>query len=308
MAAAVRVLRPDRRWQASQLSRGVARGRVVAFGGDKAKFLATEFTGTVEIRGVASNDSVIVGLGLERLRRTRQWFEAGNRGMALLMAPGDKYDGVIFEQASYLAMDISFTALLEQAELAGVSLTPHTLRSSRVLPGAVNQDWLRWVSTAIDLLQEGRAPMLMPGVRIDEVILAGLIAHLGRGATAGSGAHSSRHAVIVNRARDYIHVHLAQPIHVDDLCRATGASRSALFRAFDECLGESPVSYVLKLRLNRIRADLAAPDEAQRTVTVVSHRWGIAELGRLAARYREQFGELPSETLRRRSRPPGDRH
>ncbi len=65
-------------------------------------------------------------------------------------------------------------------------------------------------------------------------------------------------------------------------------------------LGETPQSYVLKMRLNRIRQDLASPAEAERTVTTVSHQWGIPELGRLAARYRQQFGELPRETLARR--------
>jgi AraC-like DNA-binding protein len=65
-------------------------------------------------------------------------------------------------------------------------------------------------------------------------------------------------------------------------------------------MDDTPQQFILKLRLNRIRRDLAYSDEAERTVTVVSMRWGITELGRLAARYREQFGELPSDTLRRR--------
>lgn len=64
-------------------------------------------------------------------------------------------------------------------------------------------------------------------------------------------------------------------------------------------MNDTPQQFILKLRLNRIRRDLATADEAERTVTVVSMRWGITELGRLAHRYREQFGELPSETLRR---------
>ena len=66
-------------------------------------------------------------------------------------------------------------------------------------------------------------------------------------------------------------------------------------------MGETPQQFILNLRLNRIRRELVhSEEEEERTVTVVSMRWGITELGRLAARYREQFGELPSETLRRR--------
>ena len=131
--------------------------------------------------------------------------------------------------------------------------------------------------------------------------MAGLIAHLGSRGNQGRNMSCLRHATIVRTARDYIHAHLGQPIQVDELCRVAGVSRATLFRAFDQCLGESPLAYVLQLRLNRIRADLATPHEARQTVTTVSHKWGVAELGRMAERYRAQFGESPSDTLRKRS-------
>jgi transcriptional regulator GlxA family with amidase domain len=99
------------------------------------------------------------------------------------------------------------------------------------------------------------------------------------------------HARIVELARDYIDANLAHPIHIDNLARASMAARATLYRAFRACLDESPQSYVLKLRLNRIRQALADPTEAARTVATVSNRWGISELGRLAASYREQFDE-----------------
>jgi AraC-like DNA-binding protein len=141
---------------------------------------------------------------------------------------------------------------------------------------------------------------LPPGFHLDEMIVAAAIAQLGRSPSDEDPMQLGGYYRIVARARAYIDAHLEGPIAIDDLLAVAFASRRTLYRAFAETLDESPQSYILKLRLNRIRRDLAAPNEAMRTVTVVSNQWGIPELGRLASRYREQFGELPRETLARR--------
>ena len=51
--------------------------------------------------------------------------------------------------------------------------------------------------------------------------------------------------------------------------------------------------------LHGIRRILCARAPLDGTVADVLTRHGIWEFGRFAARYRRQFGELPSETLRR---------
>ena len=56
-----------------------------------------------------------------------------------------------------------------------------------------------------------------------------------------------------------------------------------------------PFSWILR----RSRAVFAAGPE-ETTVTDVMTRWGVWEFGRFAGIYRGHFGELPSETLRRR--------
>jgi transcriptional regulator GlxA family with amidase domain len=64
-------------------------------------------------------------------------------------------------------------------------------------------------------------------------------------------------------------------------------------------LNETPYSYVQKVRLHRIRHELVSNSEMCCTIACVAHNWGITELGRFAGWYREQFGELPSQTLAR---------
>jgi AraC-like DNA-binding protein len=169
------------------------------------------------------------------------------------------------------------------------------------VPGQIATAPRAWLSRLVAARHRGKLRQLPPGYQLDDMIIAATLAQLGRSPSNEDPMRLGGYFRIVARARDYIHAHLDRPIAIDDLVSAAFASRRTLYRAFAETLGETPQSYILKLRLNRIRHDLATPEEALRTVTVVSNQWGIAELGRLSARYREQFGELPRETLARRN-------
>jgi len=83
------------------------------------------------------------------------------------------------------------------------------------------------------------------------------------------------------------------------IASAAATSHRTLHRAFHVVLDETPYSYVLKLRLHRIRHELVTDAEAACTITRVAHRWNIADMGRFAGWYRDLFGELPSQTLMR---------
>jgi transcriptional regulator GlxA family with amidase domain len=91
--------------------------------------------------------------------------------------------------------------------------------------------------------------------------------------------------------------HLHRPISIEEMAKASFTSVRSLHRAFRSELGESPASYVRRIRLHRVRRGLATEGEMTCTVTQVAYRNGITQLGRMARCYRELFGELPSETL-----------
>jgi transcriptional regulator GlxA family with amidase domain len=134
-------------------------------------------------------------------------------------------------------------------------------------------------------------------------LLSALIDHLGRQPVeSGLRLGPNGHARIVQRARTYIEEHLADPISLDAIAMAAGTSTRTLNRAFADILGDTPQAYVRRLRLHRIRAALADDAEAVCTITLIANQWGIGETGRLSGRYRELFGELPSETLARSRR------
>ena len=90
------------------------------------------------------------------------------------------------------------------------------------------------------------------------------------------------------------------PAPVATLCRLLRVSPGTLENAFKTATGVTPHAFFLRRRLNRARNVLLREDPKQRGVTDIASELGFSELGRFAVRYRQMFGESPSETLRRR--------
>ena len=79
-------------------------------------------------------------------------------------------------------------------------------------------------------------------------------------------------------------------------------SMRTLEKAFVSATGLPPKQYFLHRRLNRARQALLAADPfGGDSVTSVAVGLGFIELGRFAVRYRQFFGETPSQTLQRRT-------
>lgn len=103
----------------------------------------------------------------------------------------------------------------------------------------------------------------------------------------------------VRRAREYIHAHAADPISLSELAARLGVGLRALQLAFRRELGCSPREYLMTCRLEIARSRLLAAGEGA-TVTQIAFECGFSDMTVFSRKYREQFGEKPSETLRRR--------
>lgn len=105
-------------------------------------------------------------------------------------------------------------------------------------------------------------------------------------------------AVLVRRA---IEIADAQRggLRIAELCGLLRVSPGTLENAFRTVAGLTPHAFFLRRRLNQARSVLLHEDPARRRVTDVATELGFNELGRFAVRYRQMFGETPSETLKR---------
>jgi AraC-like DNA-binding protein len=102
----------------------------------------------------------------------------------------------------------------------------------------------------------------------------------------------------VRRIEDYIEAHWDQAITIEKLTEVTELSARAIFKAFQQSRGYSPMAFVKKVRLTHANEMLKTPDD-RTSVTGVAFACGFANLGHFARDYREMFRERPSETLGR---------
>lgn len=105
----------------------------------------------------------------------------------------------------------------------------------------------------------------------------------------------------MNRAVEILGNYNRFPINIGALCTMAGASWATLQRAFAEEFGVTPSSYIKSRRLAAVQSELIKAGH-KATISDVANRWGFWHMGSFASDYRKQFGELPSETLRRLKR------
>lgn len=112
-----------------------------------------------------------------------------------------------------------------------------------------------------------------------------------------------RHDVVprtVRRAQAWLTERLDLPVTLAELCAHTGVSARALQTAFRTHCGESPMEFLRRERLERVRSELrsAARHGEPLQVASLAARYGFMHAGRFSTDYRRRFGESPSQTLR----------
>jgi AraC-like DNA-binding protein len=106
---------------------------------------------------------------------------------------------------------------------------------------------------------------------------------------------------LVKTVEDYALAHVGDHLQVGDLCRVGATCERTLENAFKQVLGITPVAYLIRLRLHRVRQALLAGSQGSTTVSAEALNWGFWHFGEFSRAYRECFDELPSDTLRRPS-------
>lgn len=143
--------------------------------------------------------------------------------------------------------------------------------------------------------------MLLP--RAEEMLMMSLLweqaQQQGLGTEGGTGLSGEPVAAVFRRATTFIEAHAGSALTLVEIAAAAKCSVRTLQRVFQQSYGAGVMAYVRAMRLalaHRLLSDAQGPA----SVTEVAMRCGFAHLGQFAADYRRQFGERPSETLRRR--------
>lgn len=282
--------------EATQMATGSLSGNLTFVTREDVLYSSGLINGQVALRGPLSADRLTVGVGLRMGDGTRHWLQETRSGAVGVFHCGDEHDAFYTPGSLYATATLSLDRLEELAAGEELVLDRPVLGGTGLHARPLASPTLARLRSAFELIHSGGVDAISDP-RLGDELLRALIIHIGRAPRAlnarGRGDALSR---VVRRARDYILEHLAEPISPDGLAQATLTSRRTLFRAFAEVLDDTPQSYVRRLRLHRIRYDLAHEEERACTVALVANQWGISELGRMSGWYRDLFGETPTET------------
>jgi AraC-like DNA-binding protein len=254
--------------------------------------------GSVCLKGPLSEEHVTIGIALDLAPGTRHWLTEVSTGNLAAWMPGDDHDAFYTPGSLYAAVTLSAEHLESVAATIGVVLDAGTLGGTGIHAKRVSERAISPIRRRLHAVHSGTSP----GDReLQENLLNIAVQHFARDPRPSGPPHTAGYARITNRARDYIHAHLSEKISIGSIAIASDTSTRTLHRAFLHVLGESPYCYVNRLRLHRIRHELASRKEANITITAAANRSGMSELGRMSGHYRRLFGEYPSTTLTRKS-------
>lgn len=287
--------------RAVQMSRAPISGSLLFADHDGVVFSSGRIDGRVELIGPLSQSMVTLGLGVDLAPGTRHWMrEVGSGDMGLFM-PGDEHDALYFPGSIYAAVTLSAERAEEIGARMGRVIDLRKLGGTSVLPAHADPAELHRVRSGFRSLHATG----VDSMHVADALVSVLMAHTGRLPRPSKAPANYRgRSIVVRRSREYITANLHGNLSMEVLAKAADTSARTLFRAFTEALDETPLHYIRRLRLHRIREELLGDVLAERPVTIVANRWGITELGRFAGWYRELFGELPSQTA---SRTRGER-
>jgi AraC-like DNA-binding protein len=191
------------------------------------------------------------------------------------------------------------TTLLDEPLAAPLEFQP-----SLNLTGGFGQRLARFITLAVLELEGSDSLLRNPLAARDfvEFVMTGLLT---------SHPHNYTHALQhrcrpiapsdLKRAVDFIEANLNAPISLVEVAAAAGVPGRTLFHHFHRFLGVTPMHYVRRARLQRVHDRLCRAG-SETSVTEAAVSCGFTHLGRFSAEYRKQFGESPSETLRRNCR------
>lgn len=98
---------------------------------------------------------------------------------------------------------------------------------------------------------------------------------------------------------DYVERHLGDPLCLEQLAEVATFSKYHFHRIFFAHVGETPVQFLTRLRLER--AALLLAGNRERSVTEVALDVGYSDMAAFARAFRKAFGVSPTDYRRRRS-------
>jgi AraC family ethanolamine operon transcriptional activator len=221
------------------------------------------------------------------------------------LAPRVELQGFTRVPASFLAIDFTERVLLEHAAQIDALDVPGLYRTRNIVTttGMVGHI-AALVQRAFNVREEqpgafaDAAPRLAFVAQLTAAVLQCHHHAASEPGVAKRGRPPLPRREIVRRGVEHIQRSLRGEVAFSDIPFAVGASQRSLNRAFDDLFGMAPHHFYLIERLHAIRSALRSARPGD-TVTGICSRFGVWDLGRMAAQYARMFHLQPAQELAR---------
>jgi AraC-like DNA-binding protein len=163
-------------------------------------------------------------------------------------------------------------------------------------PGATLKSLVRW--TAMELDQPDCGLMRSPKAiaHLEAALRSLLVECLAPLYPVTAPEKDTTGPAYLRPLEEWMEANLGEPIAIEHLAEVAGVGVRTVQAAFRRYRGCSPMARLQTMRMHRARALLLHPLPGT-SVTAVALGIGLLHLGRFSTRYRDMFGESPSETL-----------
>ncbi|WP_027184205.1 AraC family transcriptional regulator [Desulfovibrio inopinatus] len=193
-------------------------------------------------------------------------------------------------------------AKMEATALDWLGFIPDdTLWKRKVKFGGVHSSWWAFLAYLMQVISENPPPKKQPHLiaHVEQSLcLQLLVSWTEQAGLDLSPEHWSVAPKYILRAEEYMRAHAQQAPTLSEVARVSGVSIRALSGAFRRYRGMTPYTFLREQRLQGIRKALRRSSENDTISTIVSD-WGYCNFGVFAKAYKNRFGELPSETVKR---------
>jgi AraC-like DNA-binding protein len=166
-----------------------------------------------------------------------------------------------------------------------------------VLPRAVVVRATDWDSPLVDLLaadiaEDGAGQAVVLDRLLDLLLVAVVRLWLTREGGEAPAWWRAEHDPVVGKALRLLTNNPCEPWTVANLASASGVSRAAFARRFNELVGEPPIAFLTSWRL-ALAADLLR--EPEMTIGAVARRVGYSSPYALSAAFKRAYGMSPKQ-------------
>jgi AraC family ethanolamine operon transcriptional activator len=284
-----------------QLDRGPLRADILQFSGINSLIAHARFNRLFHQRGATPPGLWTFGIFAKQCSPLVWHDNEINNSYIVIYEPGSEIDCVSRPGFEVFTLSCPEEHLLRIAHHQGLPEVQKLAKGvDHLQVSANNLSFIRFLIRKMILAaEESETLESSPLLDYENEIFGQILSILGNSQPGQNASYLSRKKAI-RKIKDFLAEHPKELVRVSSLCTIGGVSERTLQYAFLEHYGVSPKKYLNNYRLNSVRRELWKSDPDLTRVNDVASLWQFWHMGQFAADYRKLFGELPSETLRRR--------